>query len=570
MQIPASPDLKWYPCNETYQCARLSVPLNPMDPDNGLRSEIPLIKLPASPSCEYKGMVLINAGGPGNLGYTFLITTGKEIANATGPGWDIVGFDPRGMGYSVPNAAVGLLNTTFETSRLNATDFTPEEGTAGKLARRAVRAAGRVVRAARRAIRADHYGVQISNRPDTWIEGFYEIGRQLNGLIQANSDEDNQAVPYMSSPNVAYDMLQIAKADARARGECADEALVNYYGYSYGTIIGQTFLSLYPQHVGRFVLDSVIDMKDWYRGDIYKSAFYHTDENFSTFFTKCFTAGERCSFFTGGSPDAIRDRFNHLVAQFDAPRAIAEDWANSTLVTYGQEVLKTVFGLVGYNTLLNFPLLADALAAVDGWFQAGNVTNENLATIYNKWSPAPSPAAPERAEYGFTVWCLDFNSSFVGSDKPLDASYIDQMREDSVTFGERFILLYAACAWVHAEPKWRFDGPYKLESPTRTPVLFVGLLKDPVAPYENAEIAHGNYAGSGLLYADITGHGIMGQRNWCAYDKVRAYFQNLELPGDDNHCPEATDQPFFYTPASSLRKRSLSIPPYQSNALMPV
>ncbi|KAK6503751.1 hypothetical protein TWF481_008755 [Arthrobotrys musiformis] len=536
--IPASIDLKWYPCNQTYQCARLSVPLNPLEPNNGLRSEIPIIKRPADGAPdEYKGIILTNPGGPGGLGIPFIFYSGDEIANFTGPGWDIIGFDPRGMGYSKPHGAVGWNGVPLVSPNLqNATYITPSQ--LGK-----------------RTIRADHFGLKIAPRPDSWIDSIYEAGEEFNELIQANANDDNQAVPYMTTPNVAFDMLQIAKADARLKGKPDDNVLVNYYGLSYGSVLGQTFTSLYPQHVGRFVIDSVVDLKDWYDADI-RSTLQHTDEGVATFFTRCFDAGpEKCDFFTGHTSGAIRDRFNRLWANFDTARAIQENWANTTDVAIGQEVMKQILIHVPYNALLNFPPYASTLAFVEALVKANNATADNMLEIGVQWTGPEDPYDPYRAENVFETWCSDANSPrMVGSGLPVPQEFIDTVRNGSVSSGERFIQLYGLCSRLKLRPKWRFSG--RIGGDTKTPVLFIGLSKDPITPFENAEKARTLHKGAKMIYVDAVGHGILGQRNWCVFDKVRAYFQNLTLPGHDNRCP-AGEVPFQYIPQTPLEKRQM-------------
>ncbi|KAF3928771.1 hypothetical protein ABW21_db0203135 [Orbilia brochopaga] len=556
--IPASLDLVWYPCNQTYQCARLSVPLNPLNPDNGYRSEIPIIKQPADPKYEYKGIILTNPGGPGGLGIDYIFTSGEDIANFTGPGWDIIGFDPRGMGYSKPNGAVGFGNTTVDPKLVNATYIPPTK--LKNLWKR---------KAEPRAIRADHYGISIHFRPNSWIQTIYEGGMLLNELLQTRANADNQAVPYMSTPNVAFDMLQIAKADARLKGECEETVLVNYYGVSYGTVLGQTFTSQYPQHVGRFVMDSVVDLADYYAGDTVHSSVNHTDEGFSTFFTRCFDAGpEKCSFFTGRTSHAVRDRFNGLMAQFDLGKAQQQNWTNATVVALGQEIIKTALIQTPYQALALFPILADTLSQLDAWIKADNLTVANLVEISETWAPTPKPEDPNRGEYVFETWCSDgANSNLVGTDKPIPQSLLNISRESSVVLGERFAQLWGVCGYLHVNPKWQFSG--KIGGNTKTPVLFVGLLKDPVTPFENAEKARTLHKGAKMIYVDAVGHGVVGQRNWCAYDKIRAYYQNLTLPGHDNRCPYG-EIPFLDGPTAHHTKRSMEIARRHSVARIPL
>ena len=63
-----------------------------------------MIKLPAAPGVKYRGTVLTNPGGPGGSGTFFVRFAGLALQTMTGSGYDVLGFDPRGVGASTPNA----------------------------------------------------------------------------------------------------------------------------------------------------------------------------------------------------------------------------------------------------------------------------------------------------------------------------------------------------------------------------------------------------------------------------------------------------------------------------------
>ncbi|TGJ62570.1 hypothetical protein EYR41_011761 [Orbilia oligospora] len=506
--IPASQELVWYPCNQTFECARLSVPLNPLEPDNGLRSEIPIIKHLAAKSNEYKGIILTNPGGPGFSGVSFVLTAGTLIADLAGQGWDIIGFDTRGTGYSKPNGAVGYGNIPLAPELQNASNTR----------------AGRVIK---RSVTTD-FGIKIPASPDSWVQKQYELGTELDTLIQKNANADNQAVPYMTTPNVAFDMLQIAKANARSQNISDEDVLVNFYGISYGTVLGQTFASLYPQHVGRFVLDGVVDINDYYTGNLGLTRF---DEALSTFFTSCFNAGpEECSFYTGQTQNDIRDRFNNLMAQLDSSKAVAEKWDNATIIQETREAIRGLLMSAPYDAIANFPLLADSLTVIEVWVEADALL-ENRETIL-QLSPNQF-SLPNRLEYYFEILCSDMNNPLVGS-KQLSKNTIDSIRHWSVVAGESYIGQYAVCSRLQLKAKWKFDG--KIGGDTKNPMLFIGFSGDPVTPFENAEVAQKRYKGSQMMYVEADAHGIIGQNNKCVHDNVRAYFENLTLPGRNSRC----------------------------------
>ncbi|KAF3212997.1 hypothetical protein TWF679_005566 [Orbilia oligospora] len=506
--IPASQELVWYPCNQMFECARLSVPLNPLEPDNGLRSEIPVIKHPAAKSNEYKGIILTNPGGPGLSGVSFILETGTFIADLVGQGWDIIGFDTRGTGYSKPNGAVGYGKIPLAPELQNASST-------------------RADRAIKRSVTTD-FGIKIPASPDSWVQKQYELGTELDTLIQKNANADNQAVPYMTTPNVAFDMLQIAKANARSQNISDEDVLVNFYGISYGTVLGQTFASLYPQHVGRFVLDGVVDINDYYSGNVGLTRF---DEGLSTFFARCFDAGpEGCSFYTGQTQNDIRDRFNSLMAQLDSSKAVSEKWKNATIIQETRDVIRGLLMSAPYDAISNFSLLADSLTVIEGWVKADALL-ENRETIL-QLSPNPF-SLPSRLEYFFEIQCSDMNNPLVGS-KQLSKNIIDSMRHSSVVAGETFIGQYAVCSRLQLKAKWKFDG--KIGGDTKNPMLFIGSSGDPATPFENAEVAQKRYKGSQMVYVEADAHGIIGQSNKCVHDNVKAYLENLTLPGRNNRC----------------------------------
>ncbi len=97
----------------------LDVPLDYSNPTSPSRAAVPLIKIPAHPAndSDYLGMLLTNPGGPGEPGVDFLLTSGNAILlPIIGPNYDIVSFDPRGMGRSIPRANCTSDSSPTETA----------------------------------------------------------------------------------------------------------------------------------------------------------------------------------------------------------------------------------------------------------------------------------------------------------------------------------------------------------------------------------------------------------------------------------------------------------------------
>lgn len=115
MQIEPSENITWTPCFQTHFCARLSLPLDHSNPSpSGLHTEIALLLRPSplkptnlrsSSSSQPKTKnILVNPGGPGSSGTTFLLNRGAHLHSIVGPEFDLLGFDPRGVGASTPLA----------------------------------------------------------------------------------------------------------------------------------------------------------------------------------------------------------------------------------------------------------------------------------------------------------------------------------------------------------------------------------------------------------------------------------------------------------------------------------
>jgi len=93
--------LDWQPCDDGFQCARLLVPFDYNRPD-GRRFSLPVIRLPATDPSRRIGALVVNPGGPGGSGVQYALGARSEFPAAVRARFDIVGFDPRGVGASEP------------------------------------------------------------------------------------------------------------------------------------------------------------------------------------------------------------------------------------------------------------------------------------------------------------------------------------------------------------------------------------------------------------------------------------------------------------------------------------
>ena len=181
---------------------------------------------------------------------------------------------------------------------------------------------------------------------------------------------------YVTTPSVARDLLAFVEAEAALVGKPQSEAKLWCYSLSYGTVVGTTFASLFPDRVGRMVLDGVLDAEQYYHND-WRDVLDQMDEAMATFSNHCHTAGpDKCSFW-GATPENITARLDGIIAQLrDHPIPIAgiDTRHIPRLVTYSD--LKAMFLSALYLPAIRFPLMADILHQVE---------NGNASALAGMW-----------------------------------------------------------------------------------------------------------------------------------------------------------------------------------------
>ncbi|KAL4912323.1 Alpha/Beta hydrolase protein [Aspergillus aurantiobrunneus] len=227
---PTLATLSWSPCpsHPSLDCTTLTVPLEYADPTNGSLASIPLARFNATaPKSHRKGPLLTNPGGPGSSGIDFLANgAGEGISNITGGLYDIVSWDPRGVGAARP-----LLQCFANAG---------EEARAADMAPAAAEIA--------------YSQLWNQSYAPAYYAALQEYDSAVAELADACVSRNSPALYTSSAAYVVRDMAAIADALAGKTN-----ATLNYWGLSYGTIFGAEFIQTYPQRVGRVVLDGVFD-----------------------------------------------------------------------------------------------------------------------------------------------------------------------------------------------------------------------------------------------------------------------------------------------------------------------
>lgn len=221
--VPAydPPPIEWAECENPdlvdagAECGKVVVPLNYARPDGQkIKLAVSRIKHKSS-DADYQGPMLVNPGGPGGSGLD-LSVLGQYVPKKAGDTFDWIGFDPRGVGSSEP--ALTCDPNYFGYNR-------PE------------------------------YVPSTRELEQTWL-------KRSKGYAQACGKSKAKALlPHLKTRDVVKDMESIRKALGAEK--------LNYYGFSYGTYLGQVYATQYPTKLNRVVFDGVVNPKNvWYQANL--------------------------------------------------------------------------------------------------------------------------------------------------------------------------------------------------------------------------------------------------------------------------------------------------------------
>lgn len=452
----------WERCRGDKQCATIEVPLDYRDPA-GRAIEIALLKAPAGTRSQRVGSLVVNPGGPGGSGIEYAANAGSYFGPELRQAFDIVGFDPRGVGQSTP---VDCLSDD-ELDAFVAAD--PDPDTPAE-----VRASDALVR---------------------------EFGE---GCLRRSGD----LVSHVSTPEAARDVDIIR--------EVLGDRRLSWFGASYGTFLGATYAELFPERVGRMVLDGAIDPSlSHQRMTLVQARGFEVA--LRSYVAACVARGDCFLGDTVGEGTSRIRRFLDAVERDPLP-------AGDRDLQVGNAVLGVWAPL--YNEAY-WPTLDAALrSAFDGQGAALML----LANAYT--SRGPDGYADNSLEALYAVNCLDHASAITSDDV---APLLPRFARASPTFGAIFAYGLSSCAqWpvASAEP---LRGR-ALTAEGAAPILVIGTSRDPATPLAWAE-ALADQLESGVLVArDGDGHTGYNAGNACVDAVVEAYLVSGVVPQSDVSC----------------------------------
>jgi pimeloyl-ACP methyl ester carboxylesterase len=483
-----APAIDWQPCGEDFpgfECATVEVPLD-YDSPRGPTTEIALARKPADGSANKARSVFVNPGGPGGSGVGLVLEGfGEELHQNLEGRFNVVGFDPRGVGASEPLHC-----------------FDSEDDLISFI-----------------------LAVPVFPYARDQFRPFYD---HFASLADHCLTRGEVIADHMSTADVVRDLDLLRRA--------VGDNKLTYLGFSYGSYIGNTYANLFPRKIRALVIDGVLDPQLWSSGRQIDSDRVATQEEFNEFLRLCREAGPQCAFSDG--PRTAR-RWEALARSVrNEPIDLGDGFlytydfliADAAGAMYSPEVWG---GKEGYAVFLD--LLADlALGDQSARKRARNVRQALLEKL--------GAQTAEEADYDnwldayFGNQCAD--TQYPSTFQEFRAIGI-YAREGS-RFGPFWWWFNNGCAdWPIAAD--RYAGPWS--TTTSEPVLVVGNFFDGVTAYTGAQASSEYLENSRLLSYAGWGHTAYG-RSKCTTEFIDAYLLDGSLPPEGTVCP-ANPNPFI-------------------------
>lgn len=493
--IPGSTadSLLWMTCYLGAQCARMMVPLDYSNPD-GAQAGVAIVKVPSrfAPNEEgYRGPILFNPGGPGGSGVDMIRSIGQSLQKLIGDEYDIVGFDPRGVARTTPQVIIFPDEAEDAAWRLKYLEDPAPNSTVDAIAR------------------------------------IYSKAHVYGAVANVTA---KHSAPYVSTAIVARDMLNIARAHGRD--------MLQYWGFSYGTILGSTFAAMFPDHVERMVIDGVADVENFFTGT-WTGALHDTDKTLRIVLEACVAAGpELCALYEKTADDVHA----RLTSIYNGLKRRPLPFYDSTGENYGilsykaarNSLFKLLYAPYGKNERYPSMELLNALAEVQ---KDNGLALARIAGLAPSRSPfkCACPRKPRRPVSNR----LDTQSAIACADAGPRSDTLDDMEHEFLRMSElsEFADMWSIsgqCSGWQLRAAERFTGPFVGD--TAYPILLIGNTADPVTPILHARRISTGFNNSIMLQQDSGGHCSIAATSFCTAKAIRDYFRDGTLPKNGTVC----------------------------------
>jgi pimeloyl-ACP methyl ester carboxylesterase len=479
--------LHWKPCSSNLTCATVREPLDWL----GVTTKsirIALVKHAATGTRE--GDLVVNPGGPGGSGVDFVEAGVENVVDPTiAQHFDIIGFDPRGVGKSAP---VKCLSNSDMDKYLY-----------GKLP-----------------------GAIGSSR---WVNADLERSDKFDIACE---DHSGPVLARMDSVEAATDMDVI-------RSALGDRKL-NFLGYSYGTFLGTLYAGLFPHNVGKMVLDGADD--PWATGggggsdgvddggiisaanDSNVAQTVGFEDDLTSYLRACVAGAPsavgtgRCSF--DSTLASATTSIEKMLASVNAHPITASDGRRLDAATLATAIIESLYDP------LDWPELTKMFAQVQS---GGADIAFEFADEYNNRSP--SGTYHDNLDLAhLAIGCLENGAN---TDIDFDERELKVLKKDAPVLGP-----YDAFSDVECDD-WPY-GPSAFPNPITAagtgPILVLGTTGDPATPYVDAQALARQLSEGHLVTYDAQGHTAYDRGDQCIDETVDDYLLKGTVPLSDPQC----------------------------------
>ncbi|MFB7321804.1 alpha/beta hydrolase [Streptomyces sp. NPDC056190] len=460
----------WRSCGVSgFECTTVRAPLD-YDRPNAGDVRLAVARKKAAGPGKRLGSLLLNPGGPGGSAIAYL----QHYAGVGYPAeisarYDLVAMDPRGVSRS---ESVQCLDDR-DMDTYTQTDFTPDD----------------------------------SKETDALVAAYRKFAEGCGA-------RDARLLRHVSTMEAARDM-DIVRA-------VLGDGKLNFVGASYGTFLGATFAGLFPDRVGRLVLDGAMDPSLSARQmNLDQTAGF--EEAFQSFAKDCVQQSDCPLGGRSATPKQVGDQLAAFFRKLDA-RSIPAGAAGGrrlgeSLATTG--VIAAMYDQGAWPQLRS--ALASAMKQNDG---------SALLALSDSYYERDSGGHYSNLMYAnAAVNCLDLPAPFAAPEQVEES--LPAFEKASPVFGRGLAWNTLNCAYWPVKPTGR---PHRIEAKGAAPIVVVGTTRDPATPYRWAQSLSRQLSSARLLTYDGDGHTAYRRGSRCIDSEINTYLLQGTPPANGKRC----------------------------------
>ena len=491
-----SQTIDWEDCSDgtsPFQCGTVTIPLDYEHPD-GRTITIALKKLPTSDGDAEHGSLFINPGGPGASGVAMMQVMAPMFTEELRGAYDIIGFDPRGVGQSTPITC--WTNDEIKQHLANPSDDAGPTDPLKGVTYKNVPAQDKIDRGAANAARC----AQHSQVPELLDHvGTHDVARDLDILRATNGNTK-----------------------------------LNYLGISYGTRIGAIYADLFPDRVGRVVLDSAMDPSKRSGGEIRAEQITFSEGALRQYVEHC-QAQNGCP-LTGSTDEAVAQLAAFVDGLDQAPLTVPDSDATVNTQDATAVIQRLAVKQPDWDALTT--MLTPAITNHDGTLMAKAKQGSNKSSTM----PVEAAINIANSEIMFAAVICNDDPDTGGTASDWDAQSAAE-KKTYPFFGGTSNAMDAYCrGWGHRGK----TPPRETRAKGSDPILVVGIKGDIQTLYSWAQSLSNQLDNGYLLTVEGYGHGAFGTNN-CATTAITGFLVDGTMSADGTTCaaepPPAAAEP---------------------------